>query len=124
MAKYTQEEIDTQVQSCYAIDNNDDAMDCLTKLIQGVSDLLGICSPKFALFTNDGCPFCAEEKEKKKDKLASGVMHEVNLDTPEGAKIAEQNGVEYTPAILLLDCHNKAFNFPDPVEEHPVGVSV
>lgn len=118
MASLTQEEIDTKVQGCYAIEDNGQAMDCLTKLIKDVAEMPGVCAPRFALFTHEGCPFCAEEKETHKNHLASGAMQEVNMDSPEGAKVAEELGVEYAPAIVLLDCQNRAIDFPEtaPVE--------
>lgn len=98
-----------EIQRCYAIEDNTEALACLKKAVQNAS---GSCKPRLVLLTQEGCTPCKEERVHHKEAIAAGTIQEVDFNSPEGKRIAEKNDIDFTPSLILVDCHD-AIIYPD-----------
>lgn len=99
--------IQQKFDECYAIENNQKALDCLKDMVKSSS---GGCRPKLVLLTQKYCIPCQEEKALHNADIASGVIQEVSIDSPEGLEIIAKNGIDNIPSLLFLDCNNNLLN--------------
>ena len=106
-----QKEVDARVQGCLAIEDNMKSLGCLKKAVRKFSQAEGVCRPRIVLLTQDLCDSCKEEKSSLRKSIDAGEIVEVSLEMPEGRDIARRNGIDFVPAVLLLDCNN---NLIDP----------
>lgn len=90
------------IKGCYALEDNKAALDCLKKATQEP----GPCRSRLVLFTQTNCPGCKEEIRRHKTDIKQGLIEEINIDSPEGLEIAKQNGIDFVPALVVLDCNN------------------
>ena len=91
-----------RIRECYALEDNKAALDCLK---QAVREDDGSCRSRLVLFTQTNCPGCKEEIKRHKGDIKQGLIEEINIDSPEGLEIAKQNGIDFVPALVVLDCH-------------------
>jgi hypothetical protein len=96
--------INTLLEECMA---SDDALSCAIETIEMIPPGLKDSKPRLVLFTQDDCIPCAEDREKYAVLLANGQITEVDANSPEGKAIMDQNNLEATPSLVLLDCENK-----------------
>lgn len=92
-----------KVNECYAIEDNEEALACLKKVVQEE----GECRPRLVLFTQNKCVPCKEERARHKQDISEGIIEEINIDTPIGATLAEKNGIDMIPSLVVLDCNDK-----------------
>lgn len=97
----------SQAQRCYGIADDTAALDCLKELVRESRRHGETCQPKLVILTQKGCPSCTQAEEKHRADIESGVVEVVDVHSPEGARIAKTNAIEFTPSILLLDCQNR-----------------
>ena len=86
---------------------SDDALSCAIETIEMIPAELEACKPRLVLFTRDNCSPCQEDREKYAILLANGQITEMNSNSPEAKAIMDQNNLEATPSLVLLDCENK-----------------
>lgn len=91
------------IDKCYAIEDNTEAFKCLKEATQQPA----ACRVRLVLFTQNGCGGCKEERARHKEEIARGEIEEINISSPEGRLIALKNQVDYVPALVVLDCHDK-----------------
>lgn len=92
------------IRRCLDMQDDELALSCLkTTLSQMPKD--ASCRPRLILFTQEGCPPCHDEKIRLQADLDSGLILEVNLGNPDGRALAEKNGIDFAPALVLLDCN-------------------
>lgn len=103
----TQAEYDQRIQEAFLVEDNDQAFDQIKETIRSGRNSGLVCEARIVMLTKPGCMPCAEEKELKKDDLASGIIQEIDINSPEGQLLAALNGIEATPAVLVLDCENR-----------------
>lgn len=101
-----QAELEAALQSCLTLPDGEDALECAKFTLKDAPDGLR-CKPHFWLLTQKGCPFCEEERVNRADDLKSGAITEVDVHTPEGRELAEKNNIDFTPALILVDCDGK-----------------
>ncbi len=99
--------IQEQFDECYTIENNQEALACLKDMVKSST---GSCRPKLVLLTQGNCIPCRDEKSLHKADIATGVIQEVGIDSPEGLEIIAKNGIDSIPALLFLDCNNNLLN--------------
>ena len=92
------------VQKCYSIEDDQAAFDCIKEVIASTP---GICAPRLVLLTQPGCEGCEEEKAIRKEDLGAGRIQEVDFHSERGRRIARENGIDSTPALLVLDCEDR-----------------
>lgn len=102
--KEMQRIIDELLQECMA---SDDALSCAIETIDMIPEDLQACKPRLVLFIQDDCVPCAEDRAKYAVLLANGQVTEIDANSPEGKAIMDQNNLEATPSLVLLDCENK-----------------
>lgn len=95
--------IQEQFDECYAIENDQKALDCLKDMVKTAT---GNCRPKLVLLTQENCIPCRQEKARHAVDIKSGVIQEVDFNSAEGITIAEKNELRSIPALLFLDCRN------------------
>ena len=100
----TTQEQDTQ--KCLAKKDKGVALDCLKKVIAHYKDDEG-CNPKLVLLTQDSCVPCEEAATEFGSDIATGIIEEINCDSPEGMEIVEKNELDGVPVLVLLDCYGK-----------------
>ena len=91
-----------KILDCYKIEDNEKALACLKEVVQEPS----ACRPRLVLFTQDACSSCRQEHERYQDDISGGIIEEISIDSPEGIKIADKNGITFVPALVVLDCHD------------------
>jgi hypothetical protein len=91
-----------KIEQCYAIEDNKGALDCLKKVTQEE----GPCRSRLVLFTRKGCEGCKEIRQEHKKDLKDGAIEEISISSPEGQAIALKNGLDFVPALVVLDCHD------------------
>ncbi len=102
----TQEELDGLVNGCFALEDNGAALGCLMD-VAGAPKPPELCSPRLVLLTQEGCEGCVEAKEQHRENLRAGLIKEVDFHSEEGRRIAAQAKVDFTPALLVLDCQDR-----------------
>ncbi len=103
-----QADADAELKKCLAIEDNNMAFSCMRERMKEIAKEPVPCQPKLVLLTADGCEPCAEERAARSKEIADGSMRVVDIFSPEGQEIARINEIDFTPAVLFLDCHNKA----------------
>ena len=98
-------EVQAEVQTCYNHEDDELALSCIKELAAELRGQADVCAPRVVMLTRDGCAPCAEEKRLRQDDIASGAIEVVEITTPRGAAIAQKNEIDWTPAVLVLDCH-------------------
>lgn len=93
------------VKKCYGIAEDKEAFECLRQVVKHSEDK---CKPRIVLLTREGCSGCDEEKLRYKNDIEAGVVTQVDIFTEEGKEIARKNDVYAVPAILVVDCQDKA----------------
>lgn len=93
---------ESKIIDCYKIEDNQQALSCLKEAVQEA----GPCRTRLVLFTQGNCSSCKKERERFQDDLQSGTIEEIKIDSPEGRKIADKNGIDFAPALVVLDCHD------------------
>jgi len=91
-----------KINECYSLEDNQAALDCLKKVTQEP----GPCQSRLVLFTQTNCQGCKSESSRYRKDIADGIIHEISLDSPEGTAIAKRNGIDFVPALVVLDCHD------------------
>lgn len=92
----------TKINDCYAIEDNDEALACLKRVVQEESE----CRPRLILFTQNKCLPCKQERTKYSQDIAQGIIEEINVDSPVGVALAQKNGIDFIPSLVVLDCHD------------------
>jgi hypothetical protein len=87
---------------CYEIEDTEKALSCLKEVVQEPS----ACRLRLVLFTQDNCSSCKTERKRFDGDIARGIIEEISIDSPEGIKIADKNGISFVPALVVLDCHD------------------
>lgn len=87
---------------CYKIEDNEKALACLKEETQKPT----ACRARLVLFTEENCSSCKQERERYQGDISGGIIEEISIDSPEGIKIADKNGITFVPALVVLDCHN------------------
>ena len=113
MTTNRQSEADSRIQKCLSIDDNDNALNCLKREVQALAKEPGICRPRLVLFTQESCTPCSEERNLHKNEIDKGLIQEISLDTPYGLSVAEKNGIDFAPAVVLLDCNDNVIEFKE-----------
>lgn len=93
------------VQACLLIENDKEALLCLEALIQNWP-IDQACKPSLVLLGQGNCIPCNEEYDIHAEAIAAGIIEIVDIQSERGARIAERNGIEDVPAVLLLDCED------------------
>ena len=91
-----------KINECYAIEDNEEALACLKKVVQEE----GECRPRLVLFTQDKCLPCKQERARHKQDISEGIIEEINIDTPVGATLAAINAIDMIPSLVVLDCND------------------
>lgn len=91
-----------RINECYAIEDNEQALACLKKVVQEE----GTCRPRLVLFTQTNCQSCKQELKRHSQDIGEGIIEEINIDSPEGATIAQKNSIDLIPSLVVLDCHD------------------
>lgn len=94
------------VGKCFAFDDNDQAFKCLQDVIVKAQQKQGDCNPKFVLLTQENCSYCTEEKTARQTEINTGLVEVVNIHSQRGTEIAKRNGIDFVPALLLVDCQD------------------
>ena len=93
-----------QIKSCLKISNNDKAMTCILDAISNQAK--ETCPARFVFLYSQNCPPCKAEEARLKKSIDNGMIRKVSIESPEGMAIAAKNEVDWTPALLILDCNN------------------
>jgi len=93
------------IQDCFKIEDDDKAFACLVQTVARPK-VPGVCAPQIVLLTQEGCEVCKEEKEAHRDEMSKGLIKEIDLQSQRGQQIAQANGIDWTPALLILDCND------------------
>jgi len=93
------------IQGCLANPDFESAFDCIKGVVSRGSDS-DECRPKLVLLTQENCPGCEEGIARHQGDIDRGVIEEIRVDSPKGMEIIKANGIDYVPALLLLDCHD------------------
>ncbi len=99
-------------QDCLAKEDNKQALDCLKKVVKQYAGT-DTCRPKLVLLVQEGCIPCKEVMALHKDDIAMGIVEKIDVDSPRGRAIAQENDVYSIPSLLLLDCKNKLIPFKE-----------
>ena len=97
----------SKIHDCYAIEDNSKALACLRKVVQEKTE----CRLRLVLFTETKCLPCKEERTRHAEDIGQGIIEEISIDSPIGAAIAQKNGIDFIPSLVVLDCHD---NIIDP----------
>lgn len=106
------EKHEKDTQDCLAKEEDKVALACLKKVVKEYAGA-NTCPPKLVLLVQEGCVPCKEERALHKDDIARGIVEEIDIDSPRGRAIAEENDIYAIPSLLLLDCQNKLIPFHD-----------
>jgi hypothetical protein len=93
------------VKRCYANESDDTALSCIKEVIKHPE--VG-CTPRMVLLVREGCDGCRQEKERYKNDIASGLVNVVDIFSEKGKEIALRNEIDFVPALLIVDCGDKA----------------
>ena len=93
------------VKKCYAHEDDTEAMSCIKEVIQHPEPG---CQARIILLVREGCDGCRQEKEHYKNEIASGLVTTVDIFSEKGKEIARRNEIDAVPALLVLDCQDKA----------------
>lgn len=93
-----------KVKNCLKIANNDKAMNCILDAIGNQAK--ETCPARFVLLYSQNCPPCETEEARLRESIEKGMIRKVSIESPEGIAIAAKNEIGWTPALLILDCHN------------------
>ena len=96
-----------KIKECYKIEDDPQALSCVKNVIKQTRSEPG-CKPRMILLVQEGCTGCAEEKEHYKEDIKNGIVSMIDIRTDEGKEIAKKNDIFAVPALLILDCENKA----------------
>ena len=94
-----------EVKQCYTHENDDQALSCIKKVVRETNDS---CRPRIVLLVQENCTGCAEEKARYRKDIEAGLITTVDIFSSEGAEIAKKNDIDIVPAVLIVDCRNKA----------------
>ena len=61
--------------------------------------------------TQAGCIPCEEETALHKEAISMGIVEKIDVDSPRGREIAQDNEIYSIPSLLLLNCKNKLIMF-------------
>jgi len=96
------------VKLCYAHEDDDKAFECIKGVVKNPDP--GSCAPRLVLLVREGCDGCRQEKEHYKTEIAAGMVTPVDIFSDEGKDIARRNDIDFVPALLVVDCGNKAIS--------------
>lgn len=65
------------------------------------------CQMHTYLVTQEGCPHCAEAKEKLAPLIRSGKVQTIDSNDPLGHSLLDKAGLDYVPGLLLADCRHE-----------------
>ena len=108
-----QAEADKAIQACLGKTDDGEALSCLEETVSALLLVEGICRPQLVLLTQANCDPCDEERAVRKDSIARGVIKEVDINSPRGRQISVKTGVNWTPSLLPLNCHDNLIEEPD-----------
>jgi hypothetical protein len=94
------------VKLCYAHEDDNEALECIKGVVKNPAP--GSCAPRLVLLVREGCDGCRQEKEHYKDEIASGLVTTVDIFSEKGVEIARKNQIDFVPALLVVDCGDKA----------------
>ena len=92
------------IQKCMEIENTQEALSCVKTAIANSNDK---CRPKLVLLVSAGCDYCREEEQNHRADIAAGIIEKVDIASREGINMVEKNNLDFVPALILLDCHDK-----------------
>ncbi len=97
-----------RIKQCYIHEEDHVAMKCIQDAVAESKE--ESCVPKIVLLVQEGCGGCQQEKQRYAADIEAGKIRVVDITTPEGIDIAGRNQVEMVPAVLILDCENRAID--------------
>lgn len=92
------------VLTCYKIDDDDEAFQCIKELVAAGKDKEDGCRPRILLFSQPNCVPCAEERAHFKEDIAAGIVEVVDIETPEGLVLAKKADCLSVPMVAIVDC--------------------
>lgn len=96
---------EANVRKCLSITDNDKALDCL---LDAVAKTTGdSCRPRMVMLTASYCESCKEEMALHAKAISKGLIVPIDIHSSEGREIAAKNKIDWTPALIPLDCNNK-----------------
>ncbi len=101
-----------ETQDCLAIEENKRALDCLKNVVKKY-DGTDTCPPKLVLLVQEGCIPCKGEIALHEEDIAKGIVEKIDIDSPRGRAIAQENDIYSIPSLLLLNCKNKLIMFKE-----------
>lgn len=108
-----QAEADKAIKACLGKTDDGEALSCLIETIGALQQAEGICRPQLVLLTQENCNPCDEERAIRKDAISRGIIQEVDINCPRGRQISKNTEVNWTPALLPLDCEDNLIEEPD-----------
>ena len=95
-----------EVKECLRLEDGDESYSCLLKAVKEAGG--GPCPPRLVLLLEDEeCEPCTQALAAYAGDIKKNLLEVVSTNSKDGKDIIEQNDIEYSPSILLLDCHNK-----------------
>jgi hypothetical protein len=92
------------VKKCYA-NEDDKALSCIKEVIKHPEPG---CTPRMILLVREGCDGCLQEKERYAGDIKTGLVNVVDILSEQGKEIARRNEIDFVPALLIVDCGDKA----------------
>ncbi len=92
-----------KIEKCLTIDNSKESYECVKSTISKLQQTEK-CRPRLILITQKNCPYCDIEKENISQDIESGLVQVVDISTVEGKMLTDKNDIDFTPALLLIDC--------------------
>ena len=101
-----------QLKQCLTIGDSTKALNCLKKAVQ---EAQGTCKPRLVLVTTTefSCDSCDQVKAQFSKDIRAGIIQEIDMQSAEGQRIANNNDLDAVPALLLLDCNDKVIPLDD-----------
>ena len=94
--------LESKIADCYKIEDNQHALSCLKEVTREPS----ACRVRLVLFTQENCSSCKLEHKKYQHDIENDIIEEIKFDSPEGRRIADKNGIDFVPVLVVLDCHD------------------
>ena len=93
------------IKKCYVNEDDDKALSCIKDVVKHPEPG---CTPHIVLLVQEGCEGCRQEKERYAGDIKSGLVNVVDIFSERGRDIAQRNDIDAVPALLILDCGDKA----------------
>ena len=93
----------SDVKSCFDLESKADGLACVKRVIK---EYQGSCAPKLVLLTKEDCPYCDQEKKRRKQDIESGEIIQIDAFSKDGLDIIKKNNMDAVPALVVLDCNN------------------